>query len=70
MIRHPCYHYYSNKLKRNFLTDAPNKVWGSDITYAKVGMDFLYLCVVIDLYSRKKIFVGTIIKPKKNSVQR
>ena len=49
------YHYYPNKLKRNFLTDAPNKVWVSDITYAKVGMDFLYLCVVIDLYSRKVI---------------
>ena len=49
------YHYYPNKLNRNFLTDAPNKVWVSDITYAKVGRDFLYLCVVIDLYSRKVI---------------
>lgn len=49
------YHYYPNKLKRNFLTDAPNKVWVSDITYAKAGMDFLYLCVVIDLYSRKVV---------------
>ena len=44
-----------NKLKRNFLTNAPNKVWGSDITYAKVSMDFLYLCVVIDLYSHKVV---------------
>ena len=52
------YHYYPNKLKRNFLTDAPNKVWVSDITYAKVGMDFLYLCVVIDLYSRKVVSYG------------
>ncbi len=49
------YQYYPNKLKRNFLTDAPNKVWVSDITYAKVGMDFFYLCVIIDLYSRKVI---------------
>lgn len=49
------YQYYPNMLKRNFLTDAPNKVWVSDITYAKVGMDFLYLCVVIDLYSRKVV---------------
>ena len=49
------YQYYPNKLKRNFLTDAPNMVWVSDITYAKVGMDFLYLCVVIDLYSRKVV---------------
>ncbi len=49
------YHYYPNKLKRNFLTEAPNKIWVSDITYAKVGMDFLYLCVIIDLYSRQVI---------------
>lgn len=49
------YQYYPNKLKRNFLTEAPNMVWVSDITYAKVGLDFLYLCVVIDLYSRKVI---------------
>ena len=49
------YRYYPNKLKRKFLTDAPNKVWVSDITYAKVGMNFLYLCVVIDLYARKVI---------------
>lgn len=46
-----CLWYY----QRNFLTDAPNKVWVSDITYAKAGMDFLYLCVVIDLYSRKVV---------------
>ncbi len=49
------YQYYPNKLKRRFLTDAPNKAWVSDITYAKVGMDFMYLCVIIDLYSRKVI---------------
>ena len=49
------YQYYPNKLKRNFLVEAPNMVWVSDITYAKVGLDFLYLCVVIDLYSRKVI---------------
>lgn len=49
------YQYYPNKLKQNFLTDAPNKVWVGDITYAKVGMDFLYLCVMIDLYARKVI---------------
>lgn len=49
------YQYYPNRLKRKFTTDAPNKVWISDITYARVGCDFLYLCVVIDLYARKVI---------------
>ena len=49
------YQYYPNRLQRNFLTEAPNMVWVSDITYARVGHDFLYLCVVIDLYARKVI---------------
>ena len=49
------YKYYPNKLKGKFLTDAPNKVWVSDITYIKVEEGFVYLCVVIDLYSRKVI---------------
>lgn len=49
------YQYYPNRLQRNFLTEAPNMVWVSDITYARVGHDFLYLCVVIDLYARKVV---------------
>ena len=49
------YQYYPNRLQRNFITEAPNLVWVSDITYARVGHDFLYLCVVIDLYSRKVV---------------
>lgn len=52
------YQYDPNKLKRRFLTEAPNKVWVSDITYAKVGLEFFYLCVIIDLYSRKVIGYG------------
>ena len=49
------YQYYPNKLKRNFVTTAPNMVWVSDITYVRVGPDFLYLCVILDLYARKVI---------------
>jgi transposase InsO family protein len=49
------YKYYPNKLKGKFLTDAPNKIWVSDITYIKIEGCFVYLCVVIDLYSRKVI---------------
>lgn len=49
------YQYYPNRLQRNFITKAPNMVWVSDITYARVGYDFLYLCVVIDLYARKVV---------------
>jgi len=39
------YKYYLNKLKRQFLQEAPNLVWVSDITYVRVGEVFYYLCV-------------------------
>ena len=44
-----------NRLKQQFYPKAPNMVWVSDITYIKVGQYFCYLCVIIDLYSRKVI---------------
>lgn len=47
------YKYYPNKLKRQFLQEAPKLVWVSDITYVRVGDMFYYLCIVIDLFSRK-----------------
>lgn len=31
----------------------PNQVWASDITYIKIGGSFIYLVVILDLYSRK-----------------
>jgi transposase InsO family protein len=49
------YKYYPNKLKGDFYTDTPNKIWVSDITYVKIDSGFVYLCVIIDLYSRKVI---------------
>jgi putative transposase len=41
-----------NLLKQNFQVDAPNKVWLSDITYIPTGEGWLYLVVIMDLYSR------------------
>ena len=46
---------FHNLLKRKFNPDEPNKIWASDITYLKVGSKWYYLCVVIDLFSRKVI---------------
>lgn len=46
---------YSNHLQQRFSQDAPNLVWVSDITYLKAGGKWYYLCVVIDLFSRKVI---------------
>jgi len=44
-----------NLLARNFKADAPNQKWVSDITYIKVNRTWLYLAVVLDLFSRKVI---------------
>jgi putative transposase len=42
-----------NLLKRNFSTDKPNRVWVSDLTYLRTAQGWLYLCVFMDLFSRK-----------------
>jgi len=42
-----------NLLKRNFEAPAPNHKWVSDITYIKVGRNWIYLAAVLDLFSRK-----------------
>ena len=52
------YKYYSNKLKQHFLQEAPNMVWVSDMTCVKVTNEVYWLCVIIDLYSRKVISYG------------
>lgn len=42
-----------NLLGRNFDPEAPNSVWGSDITYIRTHEGWLYLTTVMDLHSRK-----------------
>ncbi|MCZ7558236.1 MAG: IS3 family transposase [Bacteroidia bacterium] len=42
-----------NMLERQFSVDAPDTVWVSDITYLRSTSGWLYLCVFIDLFSRK-----------------
>ena len=46
---------YKNFLNRKFHQSSPNQIWVSDITYIKVGQKWAYLCVIIDLFSRKVI---------------
>lgn len=45
----------NNHLKQEFNPQAPNLVWASDITYIKVGGKWYYLCIVMNLFSRKII---------------
>jgi len=44
-----------NLLDRDFTATHPNEKWTSDITYIRTREGWLYLAVVIDLFSRKII---------------
>ncbi len=50
-----------NRLKRDFSVDQPDAAWVTDITYIRTWQGWLYLAVVVDLYSRK--VVGWSMKP-------
>lgn len=45
----------ANVLDRQFQPPAPNRVWASDITYIWTHEGWLYLAVILDLYSRQVV---------------
>lgn len=44
-----------NLLQRQFTVTRPNKAWVTDITYIRTWQGWLYLAVVMDLFSRKVV---------------
>ena len=42
-----------NRLARDFTADAPDRKWTCDITYVPTDQGWLYLAVVMDLFSRR-----------------
>jgi len=50
--KHPEHKVYPYLL-RNLHITRPNQVWCSDITYIPILGSFMYLCVIMDWYSRK-----------------
>ena len=49
------YKVYHNRIQQKFMTEAPNMIWVSDITYVHVEDILCAIGVIIDLYARKVI---------------
>ena len=46
---------FPNRLNRSFQVARPNKIWVGDVTYIATRNGWLYLAILLDLYSRKVI---------------
>lgn len=55
-----------NILQQQFKADRPNQIWVSDVTCFKLKDRYFYICVILDLFSRK-VIANKI--SKKNSAQ-
>jgi putative transposase len=44
-----------NTLDQDFTAEAPNRKWVTDITYLPTAQGWVYLAVVLDLFSRKAV---------------
>jgi putative transposase len=53
MQRDPAHPVAKNLLQQDFTAEAPNQRWAADITYISTAQGWLYLAVVMDLYSRR-----------------
>ena len=46
---------FANRLEQDFSATAPNQKWVGDITYLWTEQGWLYLAVILDLYSRQVV---------------
>ncbi len=55
-----------NRLNQQFEASAPNQVWLADIAYIATDEGWLYLAVILDLYSRRIIgwAIGCAVRPR------
>lgn len=58
----------TNHLHQEFNQKCPTIVWFSDFTYIRVASKWYYLCIVMDLFSRKVIAWNISAKPDVNLV--
>jgi putative transposase len=54
-VQDPSHRVANNLLEQNFYAAKPNQCWVADITYIATNQGWLYLAVVIDLYSRRVV---------------
>ena len=54
-----------NILDQNFACDGPDQKWGADISYIWTAEGWLYLAIVLDLYSRRIVGWATSDRLKK-----
>lgn len=54
-----------NVLARGFKVSEPNRAWVTDITYIRTYDGFMYLAVVLDLFSRQ--VVGWATRPTQHT---
>ncbi|WP_437911053.1 DDE-type integrase/transposase/recombinase [Sorangium sp. So ce327] len=44
-----------NVIERQLDAQAPDRVWVTDVTYIRAGEGWLYLAVIVDLFSRRVV---------------
>jgi putative transposase len=54
-VRDPAQPAAPDLVARDFTAAGPNQLWVADITYVPTGAGFLYLAVVLDVWSRRVI---------------
>ena len=57
-----------NLLERRFCVEAPNRVWAGDITQVRTQEGWLFLAVLLDLFSRRVVGFATGARPEQELV--
>ena len=53
--REPGHRAAPDRVERQFTAEAPDRIWVADITYVPTWTGFLYLAIVLDVFSRKVV---------------
>ena len=54
--------YLKNLIGKNFTRDNPNEAWTTDVTEVSVSGNPFFICVILDLFSRKVVDTELIVK--------